>query len=80
MRPFAMSFLAALLPLAAFGAVQEAHYDTALLPDVMVPMRDGIKLATNIYRPASKGTPATGRFPVILNRPEGTSCVGSSIG
>jgi len=34
----------------------------------MVQMRDGIKLATNIYRPASKGTPATGKFPVILMR------------
>jgi len=31
--------------------------------NVMVPMRDGIKLATDIYRPASDG-----KFPVILVR------------
>jgi putative CocE/NonD family hydrolase len=31
--------------------------------NVMVPMRDGVKLATDIYRPA-----ADGRYPVILER------------
>jgi len=37
--------------------------------DVMVPMRDGVRLATDIYRPALEdGTPAPGRFPVILTR------------
>ena len=35
--------------------------------DVMVPMRDGIRLATDIYRPAdSEGNPLQGEFPVIL--------------
>ena len=37
--------------------------------DVMVPMRDGVRLATDLYRPAlADGTPAPGRFPVILTR------------
>ncbi len=37
--------------------------------DVMVPMADGIRLATDIYRPAlPDGSPAPGRFPVILTR------------
>ncbi len=37
--------------------------------DVMVPMRDGVRLATDIYRPAlPDGSPAPGRFPVILTR------------
>ncbi len=37
---------------------------------VMVPMRDGVRLATDIYRPAASGagTPAPGPFPVILER------------
>ena len=37
--------------------------------DVMIPMRDGIRLATDIYRPAdSQGNPLEGEFPVILGR------------
>ena len=37
--------------------------------DVMVAMRDGVRLATDIYRPAlPDGSPAPGRFPVLLGR------------
>jgi len=36
--------------------------------DVMVAMRDGVRLATDIYRPASDGRLAPGAFPVILER------------
>ncbi len=36
--------------------------------NVMVPMRDGVKLATDIYRPARNGTPVTERLPVLLMR------------
>ncbi|MBI4304855.1 MAG: CocE/NonD family hydrolase, partial [Chloroflexi bacterium] len=37
--------------------------------DVMVPMRDGVHLATDIYRPAgTEGEPAPGKFPAILGR------------
>ncbi len=36
--------------------------------DVMVSMRDGIKLATDIYFPAKAGSRVEGRFPVILTR------------
>jgi putative CocE/NonD family hydrolase len=37
--------------------------------DVMVPMRDGVRLATDIYRPAlPDGSPKPGRFPVLLTR------------
>jgi putative CocE/NonD family hydrolase len=37
--------------------------------DVMVPMADGVRLATDIYRPAlADGTAMPGRFPVILTR------------
>ena len=36
--------------------------------DVMVPMRDGVSLATDIYFPASDGRRADGKFPVLLER------------
>ena len=36
--------------------------------DVMVPMRDGVQLATDIYRPTYGIGLATGRFPAILQR------------
>lgn len=45
-----------------------AHKDVAVERDVMVPMRDGVRLATDIYRPARNGKPVAGRFPVILER------------
>ncbi len=43
-----------------FGAVVES--------DVMVTMRDGVRLATDIHRPARDGRPLPGPFPVILER------------
>jgi putative CocE/NonD family hydrolase len=58
---------------------EEAPFDVALTSDVMVPMRDGVKLATDIYRPARSGKPLTGRFPVILERtPYGKTVVSRS--
>jgi uncharacterized protein len=36
---------------------------------VMIPMRDGVKLAADIYFPSNDGTsPAPGRYPVLLRR------------
>jgi len=43
-------------------------YDVIVERQVMVPLRDGVNLATTIYRPASRGMPAPGRFPVIVER------------
>ena len=34
----------------------------------MVPMRDGMRLATDVYRPAAGGEPVDERFPVLLHR------------
>jgi putative CocE/NonD family hydrolase len=34
----------------------------------MVPARDGVRLATDIYRPARDGVPVAARFPAILER------------
>jgi putative CocE/NonD family hydrolase len=36
--------------------------------DVMVPMRDGVRLATDVYRPTSEGKPLEDRRPVVLIR------------
>ena len=46
----------------------ETPYDVSLTSDVMVRMRDGVRLATDIYRPTRDGRPLPGRFPVILER------------
>lgn len=46
------------LALPCFGA-EEITIET----DLMVPMRDGVKLATDLYRP-----PGEGKYPVILTR------------
>ena len=43
-------------------------FGVALAKDVMVPMRDGIRLATDLYRPARDGELVEGRYPTILCR------------
>ncbi|MBM3596998.1 MAG: CocE/NonD family hydrolase [Alphaproteobacteria bacterium] len=42
--------------------------ETLIESDVMVAMRDGVRLATDVYRPARGGKALTGTFPVILER------------
>ena len=48
------------------------QYDVIIDHNVMMPMRDGVCLATDLYHPASNGKidgkKAEGRFPVILER------------
>ena len=46
----------------------DARHEIKVQKDVMVPMRDGVKLATDIYLPAKDGEPVEGRFPVVLIR------------
>ncbi len=55
-----LAFALCLLPAAAQEVVVEK--------DIMVPMRDGITLATDIYRPARNGSPLEEKLPVILTR------------
>ena len=43
-------------------------YDVAIRKNVMIPMRDGVKLAADIYLPATGANMAEGQFPVILER------------
>jgi putative CocE/NonD family hydrolase len=47
---------------------ENSPYETVLSSGVMVPMRDGVRLATDIYRPARQGQPLDQAFPVILER------------
>src|SRR5262247_1878768 len=44
------------------------QYDWLREDDAMVPMRDGVHLATDVYRPASDGRPLPGPFPALLER------------
>lgn len=52
----------------AGGTQNSAKYDVVIFKDVIVPMRDNVKLACNIYRPALNGKLVDGKFPVILER------------
>ncbi len=45
-----------------------AEYGVVVVENVMVPMRDGARLATDLYFPAKNGQIAAGRFPAILDR------------
>ncbi|MER3436656.1 MAG: antibiotic hydrolase, partial [Chloroflexota bacterium] len=49
-------------------AVRPPEYGIVIAKDVMIPMRDGVRLAADIYRPAVNGEPVPGRFPTILGR------------
>jgi len=46
----------------------EAEYEVSVEKDVMVPMRDGVRLATDVYLPAKDGKPIDEKLPVILER------------
>ncbi len=59
---------ALLLPPSSARAAEDASPDVRVLRDVMVPMRDGVRLATDIYLPARNGNAAAQRFPAILER------------
>ena len=54
------------------------EYGIVVAQDVMVPMRDGVRLATDVYRPANPdGSPVEGEFPVILGRTFSCCSLGS---
>ncbi len=45
-----------------------AVYEVSVQKSVMVPMRDGVRLATDLHFPAKDGKPAPGRWPAVLLR------------
>ncbi len=70
-RLFPQLAVIAALVSAAVGssyAQEITSYGVVESKDVMIPMRDGVKLAADIYRPARDGYAADGKFPVILMR------------
>ena len=71
--------MATLLPLLAAGSrsargeppkvsKRAAEFGVVVEKNVWIAMRDGIRLAADIYRPARDGKPADGRFPTLLTR------------
>jgi len=53
----------------AVGVADAAEFDEFVVErDVMVVMRDGVRLATDVYRPARNGAAVADKFPVILER------------
>lgn len=50
------------------GYTRPEEYEVAIFRDVMVPMRDGVRLATDIYFPSKNGVLVEGKFPAILDR------------
>ncbi|HXA40736.1 MAG TPA: CocE/NonD family hydrolase [Phenylobacterium sp.] len=66
-----LSRLIAAFTLAGAGraaAAPDGPYEVVLESNIRVPMRDGVKLATDVYRPARGGKAVPGRFPAIMER------------
>ena len=69
--PSCSSFVALLFALGAgvpLHAQNDSPYGISEAKNVMVAMRDGVKLAVDVYRPARNGQPVEGKFPVVLMR------------
>ena len=49
-------------------AGSKPEHGIVIAEDIAVHVRDGVRLATDIYRPGQDGEPAPGRFPTILQR------------
>ncbi|MEX2374159.1 MAG: CocE/NonD family hydrolase [Dehalococcoidia bacterium] len=63
-----MLLLCSAAPLAGQQYPSDATYEVVVAQDVMVPMRDGVRLATDVYRPALDGEPVGTPFPTLLSR------------
>jgi putative CocE/NonD family hydrolase len=48
--------------------VSQSSYDVSVEKDIFVKMRDGILLATDLYRPAEDERPFEGKLPTVLQR------------
>jgi len=45
-----------------------AEYGVVIEKNLMIPVRDGVRLTADIYQPAQEGKPARRRFPALLTR------------
>lgn len=50
------------------GMPLDGPYGSTLLDTLMVPMRDGVRLATDVHMPSRDGTLLEGPWPVLLER------------
>lgn len=66
-RSFAISSAVVIL-LSAVALVRAESFAVEVRPDVMVPMRDGVRLATDIYLPNRDHKIVPGKWPTILMR------------
>ena len=59
-----------LIPLVAAGPAVDSSgpHGASVLKDLMVPMRDGVRLATDVYLPTTDGVVIGEKLPVILTR------------
>ena len=55
-------------PLDPSARASHPEFDVHLTENVMVAMRDGVRLATDVYCPARDGRPVDDRRPVLLHR------------
>ena len=60
--------LARLVGIWPLQAQAQAQFEVLAGKDTMIAMRDGVRLATDIYRPARNGAAVEGKFPAILER------------
>lgn len=65
---FILFILSASLRAQAPAQQAVSKYEVVVERNVMVNMRDGVKLACDIYRPALNSKAVDGKFPVILER------------
>ncbi len=49
-------------------ASRSAEFEVVVEKDHKISMRDGVKLAADVYRPAKGGKPVAGKFPALLTR------------
>jgi hypothetical protein len=66
-RHFGLPLLLVGLP-PAVAVSREPDNDVVATTGVMVSMRDGVRLATDVYRPARSGEPLGEKYPTILTR------------
>jgi putative CocE/NonD family hydrolase len=65
---FAGALVTLLIPPASRAQAPD-RYDAVLADsNLMIPVRDGIRLSTRLYRPARNGVSVDGRFPILLQR------------
>ena len=65
---FAVLLLLQIGPVTLNRTAAAAEYEVTVRRDVMVPMRDGVRLATDIYLPVENGEIVPQKVPTILRR------------